>query len=457
MKKLSGIFALLSLLSVSTFLFWLFRLHGTGGIFHIEYIFRIAVFFLLFLGILPVITLISLMVLKRQLSRLLAVLITIISLVAIVIPVFAFPCLSGFPPSSLDGISPRLFITPVTGTYGIPDLAVDVWSKGLSRYTLTWGTTDDFSTINEKKNAREHTFILHNLEPATVYWYRINNGSEYRFTTPDTASTLHFAVDSDAHIGSGDSRPDLTSRILAQIADPANNFDYVFSLGDNVEYGFRTEEWQTALTAFSATSSTIPSAFAPGNHDALFTGLNRYLDYCSPAGIDYGNGTRLWHRIDVGSIHFLVLDVEWSAESITASQQAWFENELKSIPASDWTIVMSHCFYYASGSVVHGWKWYDNPETLNKLVPLFEKYGVDFVFSGHDHQMELLEKSGVTYVITGAFGGIPDPARTYTSPASLWYASGQYGYVDVTIDARQAQITFCDPDGRALKTEVISK
>ena len=63
-----------------------------------------------------------------------------------------------------------------------------------------------------------------------------------------------------------------------------------------------------------------------------------------------------------------------------------WRQQLASIPKDDWKIVVGHGFYYASGSITDGWKWYDNPETINKLTPLFEKYGVDMVFSGHDHQ-----------------------------------------------------------------------
>jgi acid phosphatase type 7 len=130
---------------------------------------------------------------------------------------------------------------------------------------------------------------------------------------------------------------------------------------------------------------------------------------------------------------------------------------LKSIPAEDWTVVMNHGYYYASGSAIRGWTWYDNRETIGLITPLFEKYDVDLVFSGHAHQMELLNQNGVTYVIAGAFGGIPDPEREYVSPASLWYASGQYGYVDVTIGVDQAAIVFTDQDGRVLHTASVAR
>jgi predicted phosphodiesterase len=104
-----------------------------------------------------------------------------------------------------------------------------------------------------------------------------------------------------------------------------------------------------------------------------------------------------------------------------------------------------------------GWKWYDNPETINKLTPLFEKYGVDMVFSGHDHQLELLQKSGISYVICGTFGGALDSEREYVSPQSAWYSNKDYAFADVTINGAEANLIFRDPDGKVLNSFVIPK
>jgi UDP-2,3-diacylglucosamine pyrophosphatase LpxH len=274
----------------------------------------------------------------------------------------------------------------------------------------------------------------------------------------DTGSkTLHIAVGSDAHFGAGTNRNDLTAQMLDQISSPDNGYVYFFFLGDLVENGFQGSNWKAALQALSTTTSTIPTVFAAGNHDTLFVGFNNYKKYCYPTGLDSQSGSQLWHRIDTGKIHFLILDIEWSAESYTAQQAAWLEEQLKDIPADDWKIVMSHGFYYASGSVAGSWRWYDNPETIEALSPLFEKYGVDIVFSGHNHQLELLEKSGVTYVICGGFGGLPDPVRTYTSPASLWYTGEVYGFADVTIDEAESCILFRDSSYNILRSFTIAK
>jgi acid phosphatase type 7 len=200
-----------------------------------------------------------------------------------------------------------------------------------------------------------------------------------------------------------------------------------------------------------------PVRFAPGNHDTLFARLKRYENYCSPPPSEVASASRLWYRVDMENIHFLVLDLGWSAENYSTGQAAWLEDQLKIVPKSDWKIVLSHGFYYASGFSYQGWKWYDNPETISRLTPLFEKYGVNLVFSGHIHDLELLEHAGVTYAVCGGFGGKLDPQRTYQSPASLWYKAGQFGFLDVTIEGNQADLTFRSPDSTVLRSFRISK
>jgi hypothetical protein len=79
------------------------------------------------------------------------------------------------------------------------------------------------------------------------------------------------------------------------------------------------------------------------------------------------------------------------------------------------------------------------------------------VFSGHDHQLELLQKSGVTYVVCGTFGGALDSEREYVSPESVWYSSKDYAFVDVTINGADANLIFRDAEGNELYGQVISK
>ena len=462
MKKIFFWMALLSAVLIFVFLGWAFSQHGTIGLFRVNGQFHLlfiimVVFGLVLLGL----TLFERRLLLRMQKRsthILSFCVRGMTLVGIIIFVFAFVFIGIIPGPMKAGESPQLLIEDGSGINGVPNLAVVFNTSSLTSNTVKWGQDNASVTLSEEKPSRQHVFSLNNLQPDTGYWYQINNGQKQYFSTPSVnGATLHFAVASDAHFGAGDARKDLTEKMLQQIANPANNYNLFFSLGDLVDYGFKDAQWQEALQAMSLTTSTIPVKYAAGNHDTLLGGLSRYEYYCDPAGMTLQSGTQLWQRIDVGTVHFLVIDLEWSAESFTNEQGIWLEKQLADIPKDDWSIVIGHGFYYASGSIVDGWKWYDNPETINKLTRIFDKYGVDLVFSGHAHQLELLQKSGVTYVICGGFGGLPDTERQYISPESVWYASNDYAFMDVTINGGNANLVFRDPDGKAINSFVITK
>lgn len=440
---------------------WLFSLHGTLGLVQVNHSIRYLFIILVAYGLaVPVIAFLDVLIQsRRSVDRinLPSLPVRIAAIVGIVIPIamFGFLFING-PCHRVGDKPPQLLLADGAGAHGIPDMAVCFWTLDASQNTLEWGTTEKQETVQEQKPSQQHAFNLPDLHPNTEYWYRIDGGEIFRFTTPPAADKpLRFAVGSDAHVGASTSRHDLTLKMLHQIADPEHNFDAFFFLGDFVDMGYQDSLWHKAIESFSPTTSVIPSRPIIGNHDTLFGGLNLYEDYCYPDGMELETGSRLYYRIDINDIHFLLLDLEWSAESYTAAQNEWLEKQLASIPPEDWTIVMSHGYYYSSGTVGYGWNWWDNQETIQRITPLFEKYDVDLVVSGHNHILEVLQESGVTYLICGAFGGPPEPERTYTSPQSIWYKSGAYAFMDVTIDAQAATIIFRDPDYNELRAFMV--
>jgi predicted MPP superfamily phosphohydrolase len=462
MKKTTpAILALAGALLLGAFMAWAFSLHGTMGLFRVNGQYHSLFLYLGMFGLgLLVLSLIYLWLknkLKPSILRWMAGVLVILSLPCIIGSSLAFAYTNGAFSGSIGDTPPQLLMADGSGIYGIPNLAVTFNTAAPSRNTLTWGVGNNLSTSSEDKPTRQHVFMLRDLEPATTYTYRINENATYFFTTPSTDGDLHFAFSSDAHYGAGDNRVDLTAKMLAEIADPDNGYSLFFHGGDLVEHGFSASQWKEAFSSFSAATFTIPTRYTIGNHESLFAGFGLYKKYAYASSMDLQTGSLLWYRIDVGNVHFLVLDIEWSAESYTAAQAAWLEAQLKEIPYGDWKIVVSHGFYYASGSIIDGWKWYDNPETIDVLTPLFEKYGVNLVLSGHNHHIELLQHNSITYVIDGAFGGIPDQPCTYTSPDSIWYLNGVYGFTDVCISGNQCNITFRDSNNFVLKSFTIIK
>ncbi len=460
MRKPAAVLGIVAAALILGFVAWSFSLHGTIGLYRVNGTYKLYFNAVIVLGVLMFGLSLLLLVARRLWAwarRSLSVVLLVLAVPGIVLPPVAFVYVGGIPLGNIGDTRPQLLLADGVGKYGIPNMAIVFNTSKPERAQVGWGATGiSGETPTESTASRQHVVMMRDLQPDTDYLVQVGK-VYYKLHTPSLDGPLHFAVGSDAHFGAGNQ--DATEKMLHIIVNrlSPNPFEYFFLLGDTVQHGFSVSQWHEAFQTLTPATSVVPTRFAIGNHDTLFTGLRDYEKYCYPQGMDLQTGSRLWYRIVVGKVHFLVIDLEWSAESFTSRQAAWLEDQLKSIPVADWKIVMGHGFYYASGSFDDGWQWYDNPETIKALTPLFEKYGVDLVFSGHAHQMELLQKSGVTYVICGGFGGLPDQAREYTSPQSLWYASGQYGFMDVSVSGNQATLVFRTPDNAALKTAVVSR
>jgi 3',5'-cyclic AMP phosphodiesterase CpdA len=77
-------------------------------------------------------------------------------------------------------------------------------------------------------------------------------------------------------------------------------------------------------------------------------------------------------------------------------QIKWLEDELKNSGA-DWKVCFFHHPPYSSGEK-HG----SNTELRKIIEPLFIKYGVDVVFTGHEHFYERIKpQHGIHYFISG--------------------------------------------------------
>jgi 3',5'-cyclic AMP phosphodiesterase CpdA len=109
-----------------------------------------------------------------------------------------------------------------------------------------------------------------------------------------------------------------------------------------------------------------------------------------------------YYGFSYGNARFLVLDSNMYSFALT-DQTSWIERQLQAA-RQDASIrhifvVMHHPPFSIS---LHG----GQRDLRERWVPLFEKYGVDAVFSGHDHVYERADKGGIHYFVTGG-GGAP--------------------------------------------------
>lgn len=104
---------------------------------------------------------------------------------------------------------------------------------------------------------------------------------------------------------------------------------------------------------------------------------------------------RRYYSYARGSVRFFVLDTDY----LDRPQIAWIETALRD-SREPWKICYFHHPLYSDGRR-HG----SSVDLRVILEPLFVKYGVNVVFSGHDHVYErITPQKGIYYFVSGSAG-----------------------------------------------------
>jgi hypothetical protein len=164
-------------------------------------------------------------------------------------------------------------------------------------------------------------------------------------------------------------------------------FDLVIMLGDNMygsqrpaDYVKKFEQPYAALL-----SAGVKFQASLGNHDR-------------PDQVNYKpynmNGQRFYTYVR-GNVRFFALD----STLMDKRQLDWLEAALREA-RDDWKICYFHHPLY-SNAARHG----SSVDLRTLLEPLFVKYGVNVVFSGHDHVYERIKpQKGIYYWVVGSAG-----------------------------------------------------
>jgi acid phosphatase type 7 len=265
---------------------------------------------------------------------------------------------------------------------------------------------------------------INDLTPGAFFDYRISHEGKPVFIGRARArkaanQPLHFVVFGDTAEGSANQK-----RITyqAHLAKP----DFIFITGDIVYDRGRASEYldhffpifnadeASETTGAPLLRSTLFLA-AVGNHDTAYKQLDKWPDglayfyfwdlpkngpnlafgapnSCVPTGNPdaqkilreaAGNAFPRManYSFDYGATHWLVLDsnyyVDWSNDKL----RAWAEKDLKESKAT-WKFVAFHHPPFQSSNT------HKNDQFMRVLADVFEKHGVDVVWSGHVHNYQ---------------------------------------------------------------------
>lgn len=158
----------------------------------------------------------------------------------------------------------------------------------------------------------------------------------------------------------------------------------------------------------------VPNFLMVGNHDLYFDGWKTYFDY-------FGSSTYCY-TIQTNAATDLFICLDSGNGTLGNKQLAWLESVLAAGRSNYRNcIVFSHVNFFLNRHTTSA-----NPlvNELYVLMDLFQKYKVDFVISGHDHERSFNEFGYTTYITLDALlDGLPN-----ASFMKLYYRNGKLGY-----------------------------
>jgi 3',5'-cyclic AMP phosphodiesterase CpdA len=227
---------------------------------------------------------------------------------------------------------------------------------------------------------RRHIFLLLSILTVSM---AVLGADEFKF--PLKSGSVLFAVVGD--MGSGDQPQYETAQQIVN-ARQTFPFDFVITTGDNLLGGSKPADFDKkfAVPYKPLTDAGVKFYVSLGNHDDT---NERFYKPFNMNGESY-------YTYKKGNVRFFVLNSNY----MDPKQVAWLETQLRDASKGAWKICYFHHPLYSSG------KFHGPSLDLRKLLePLFIKYGVDAVFSGHEHIYERVHpQNGIYYFTEGASG-----------------------------------------------------
>ena len=231
----------------------------------------------------------------------------------------------------------------------------------------------------------EKTFLLVVAVTTLATLSQAQTKSKIDLRLPLKSKSVRFAVIGDSGTGEKDQY-----EVAKQMETyrQAAGFDFVIMLGDNIYGGHEARDFaQKFEVPYKPLLDAGVKFYASlGNHDdpklePLYKPFNM-------------NGER-YYTFKRGDIQFFALDSNY----MDARQMTWLEQNLKS-SKEQWKICFFHHPLYNQGKT-HG----PDLDLRNQLSPLLKTYGVNVVFSGHEHAYERLKPvDNIYYFVQGDSG-----------------------------------------------------
>lgn len=263
-----------------------------------------------------------------------------------------------------------------------------------TKYTMKEGWERNYEVVDGNTVFYNYYVRLSGLERGKRYQYKIKGDSQKKYysfrASPDINSAFTFAVIGDTfNVGEGyEGNISNLEKLKPDLLIHTGDLEYYLDLADS---------WIKFFKGFGSILSY--SVFFPvrGNHEKELTGeyenyFLRFFGNFSPESLPFN------YFIEFGKGIFIALDSEgenWdSQKSFLEVTLSDFSNRV----TDGLKVVTIHRPPYTLS------EHFPFRKAIEYFAPVFEKYGVNLVFSGHNHVYERFIINGINYVVSGGGG-----------------------------------------------------
>jgi predicted phosphodiesterase len=216
-------------------------------------------------------------------------------------------------------------------------------------------------------------------------------------------------------------------------------YDFVIMVGDNIYGTDSAGDFQRKfeLPYKALLDGGVKFYASLGNHDNPTQNAYKFFNM---------GRQRFYTFKPQNGVRFFALDSNY----VDKPQLDWMEKEMTA-SQSEWKIPFFHHPLYSSGSK-HG----SQLDLRRQLEPLFVKYGVDVVFTGHDHFYERCKpQKGIYYFVCGAGGSLRKGDIDRRTGLTEVGFDTDYSFMLVEIDGRDMHFQAISRTGQTVDAGVI--
>ena len=254
---------------------------------------------------------------------------------------------------------------------------------------------------------------------------------------PNADDSLKFCVLGDFGTGSSAQYQLATQMAAVHKAFP---FEMCALVGDNLYGGERPQDFQKKfeIPYKPLLDANVKFYASLGNHDAR---EQRFYKLFNMDGKLYYS-----YKATKQDVRFFVLESTYPVPA----QIAWLEEELKK-SGEKWKIAYFHHPLYSSAGR-HG----SDLQLRQTLEPLFTKYRVNVVFTGHDHIYERIKpQNGIVYFVAGSGGQLRAGDGRRAAPFSDLIVDSSHVFLVAEISGDRMVFNAVNRTGRIVDSGVV--